>query len=137
MIKFDFSFRCTHLYDTLRPRLIYEGNIDSLCELVNILKAEVLAEQLSRPEDSVAGLRPIFQRILADVHERLAFCARTHIREEVLFQLCSSVIAHIVFFQPAYFFVLLLSVYLIVCFHIYCEHISLSRSAEMPQVKTL
>ncbi|KAK1668330.1 hypothetical protein QYE76_056489 [Lolium multiflorum] len=74
---------CTHLYDTLRPRLIYEGNIDSLCELVNILKAEVLAEQLSRPEDSVAGLRPIFQRILADVHERLAFCARTHIREEI------------------------------------------------------
>ncbi|KAM0908903.1 hypothetical protein ACQ4PT_015170 [Festuca glaucescens] len=75
--------RCTHLYDTLRPRLIYERNIDSLCELVNILKAEVLAEQLSRPEDSVAGLRPIFQRVLADVHERLAFCALTHIREEV------------------------------------------------------
>ncbi|KAJ1268687.1 hypothetical protein BS78_07G153900 [Paspalum vaginatum] len=74
---------CTHLYDTLRPRLIYEGNIDSLCELVDILKVEVLGEQLNRRGESVAGLRPILQRILADVHERLAFCARTHIREEI------------------------------------------------------
>ncbi|XP_062191897.1 conserved oligomeric Golgi complex subunit 3-like isoform X2 [Phragmites australis] len=74
---------CTYLYDTLRPRLIYEGNIDSLCELVDILKVEVLGEQLSRRGESVVGLRPIFQRILADVHERLAFCARTHIREEI------------------------------------------------------
>ncbi|GJM97545.1 hypothetical protein PR202_ga14479 [Eleusine coracana subsp. coracana] len=76
-------FWCTYLYDTLRPRLIYEGNIDSLCELVDILKVEVLGEQLSRQGESVAGLRPILQRILADVHERLAFCARTHIREEI------------------------------------------------------
>ncbi|KAG8087476.1 hypothetical protein GUJ93_ZPchr0010g8048 [Zizania palustris] len=74
---------CTYLYDTLRPRLIYEGSIDSLCELVDILKVEVLGEQLSRRGESVAGLRPILQRILADVHERLAFCARTHIREEI------------------------------------------------------
>ncbi|XP_048543098.1 LOW QUALITY PROTEIN: conserved oligomeric Golgi complex subunit 3-like [Triticum urartu] len=74
---------CTHLYDTLRPRLIYEGNIDSLCELVDILKVEVLGEQLSRRGKSAAGLRPILQRILADVLERLAFCARTHIREGI------------------------------------------------------
>uniref|UniRef100_A0A0E0ICR1 Conserved oligomeric Golgi complex subunit 3 n=1 Tax=Oryza nivara TaxID=4536 RepID=A0A0E0ICR1_ORYNI len=74
---------CTYLYDTLRPRLIYEGSIDSLCELVDILKVEVLGEQLSRRGESVAGLRPILQRILADIHERLAFCARTHIREEI------------------------------------------------------
>ncbi|RLN05169.1 conserved oligomeric Golgi complex subunit 3 [Panicum miliaceum] len=74
---------CTYLYDTLRPRLIYEGSIDSLCELVDILKVEVLGEQLSRRGESIAGLRPILQRILADVHERLAFCARTHIREEI------------------------------------------------------
>jgi len=74
---------CTYLYDTLRPRLIYEGNIDSLCELVDILKVEVLGEQLSRRGESIAGLRPILQRILADVHERLAFCSRTHIREEI------------------------------------------------------
>ncbi|WOK92079.1 conserved oligomeric Golgi complex subunit 3 [Canna indica] len=73
----------TYLYDTLRPKLIHEANLDSLCELVDILKVEVLGEQLSRRGESLAGLRPTLERILADIHERLTFCARTHIREEI------------------------------------------------------
>lgn len=75
--------RCTYLYDTLRPKLIHEANLDILCELVDILKVEVLAEQVSRRGESLAGLRPTLERILADVHERLTFRARTHIRDEV------------------------------------------------------
>lgn len=78
------SCRSTYLYDTLRPKLIHETNIDSLCELVDILKVEVLGEQLSRRSESLAGLRPTLERILADVHERLTFRARTHIRDEVI-----------------------------------------------------
>ncbi|EYU28294.1 hypothetical protein MIMGU_mgv1a001928mg [Erythranthe guttata] len=74
---------CTYLYDTLRPKLIHEANLDILCELVDILKVEVLAEQVSRRGESLAGLRPTFERILADVHERLTFRARTHIRDEI------------------------------------------------------
>ncbi|XP_058108696.1 conserved oligomeric Golgi complex subunit 3 [Magnolia sinica] len=74
---------CTYLYDTLRPKLIHEANLDCLCELVDILKVEVLGEQLSRRSESLAGLRPTLQRILADVHERLTFRARTHIRDEI------------------------------------------------------
>ncbi|GLT74223.1 hypothetical protein SLA2020_460310 [Shorea laevis] len=74
---------CTYLYDTLRPKLIHETNIDILCELVDILKVEVLGEQLSRKSGSLAGLRPTLERILADVHERLTFRARTHIRDEI------------------------------------------------------
>lgn len=74
---------CTYLYDTLRPKLIYQANLDSLCELVDILKVEVLGDQLNRRGESLAGLRPILQRILADIHERLTFCARTHIRDEI------------------------------------------------------
>ncbi|KHF97406.1 Conserved oligomeric Golgi complex subunit 3 [Gossypium arboreum] len=72
----------TYLYDTLRPRLIHETNVDFLCELVDILKVEVLGEQLSRRSESLAGLRPTLERILADIHERLTFRARTHIRDE-------------------------------------------------------
>ncbi|CAL5375655.1 unnamed protein product [Camellia sinensis] len=75
---------CTYLYDTLRPKLIHEANLDILCELVDILKVEVLGEQLSRRSESLAGLRPTLDRILADVHERLTFRARTHIRDEVV-----------------------------------------------------
>lgn len=71
------------MYDTLRPKIVYEANIDSLCELVDILKVEMLGEQLSRRTESLAGLHPIFIRILGDVHERLAFRARTYIQDEV------------------------------------------------------
>ncbi|KZV25526.1 conserved oligomeric Golgi complex subunit 3 [Dorcoceras hygrometricum] len=74
---------CTYLYDTLRPKLIHEANFDILCELVDILKVEVLGEQLSRRGESLVGLRPTFERILADVHERLTFRARTYIRDEI------------------------------------------------------
>ncbi|KAL9444923.1 hypothetical protein AB3S75_018003 [Citrus x aurantiifolia] len=73
----------TFLYDKLRPKLIHETNVDLLCELVDILKVEVLGEQLSRRSESLAGLRPTLERILADVHERLTFRARTHIRDEI------------------------------------------------------
>ncbi|KAG7027701.1 Conserved oligomeric Golgi complex subunit 3 [Cucurbita argyrosperma subsp. argyrosperma] len=73
----------TYLYDTLRPRLVHETSLDFLCELVDILKVEVLGEQLTQSGESLVGLRPTLQRILADVHERLTFRARTHIRDEI------------------------------------------------------
>ncbi|ONK65534.1 uncharacterized protein A4U43_C07F38090 [Asparagus officinalis] len=74
---------CTYLYDILRPKLIHEANLDALCELADILKIEVLGEQLNRHCESLTGLRPTLQRILADIHERLTFCARTHIRDQI------------------------------------------------------
>ncbi|GJX30089.1 hypothetical protein Tco_0238168 [Tanacetum coccineum] len=39
--------RCTFLYDILRLKLIHETNLDALCELVDILKIEVIGEQLT------------------------------------------------------------------------------------------
>lgn len=72
-----------YLYDTLRPKLIHEANLDTLCELVDILKVEVLGEKISRRSESLAGLRPTLDRILEDVQERLTFRARSHIRDEV------------------------------------------------------
>ncbi|KAK9075190.1 hypothetical protein SSX86_003511 [Deinandra increscens subsp. villosa] len=74
---------CTYLYDTLRPKLIHETNLDILCELVDILKIEVIGEQLNRRSESLAGIRPTLDRILADIHERLTFRARTYIRDEI------------------------------------------------------
>ncbi|TYK14988.1 conserved oligomeric Golgi complex subunit 3 [Cucumis melo var. makuwa] len=73
----------TYLYDTLRPRVVHETSLDFLCELVDILKVEVLGEQLIQQRESLVGLRPTLERILADVHERLTFRARTHIRDEI------------------------------------------------------
>ncbi|KAF7140703.1 hypothetical protein RHSIM_Rhsim06G0154000 [Rhododendron simsii] len=78
---------CMYLYDTLRPKLIHEVNLDILCELVNILKVEVLGEKLNIRSESLAGLRPTLDRILEDVQERLTFRARNHIRDEVALEL--------------------------------------------------
>ncbi|KAL8160894.1 hypothetical protein V2J09_012383 [Rumex salicifolius] len=58
---------CTYLYDTLRSRFIHETNLDFLCELIDVLKVEILGEQLSRRSESFSGLSPTFQRILADI----------------------------------------------------------------------
>ncbi|KAL3677978.1 hypothetical protein R1sor_020934 [Riccia sorocarpa] len=74
---------CTALYDTLRPRMIHEADLDLLCELIDILKTEVLEEQVGRRGDSVAGLRPTILRILGDVEERLTFRAQTYMRDEI------------------------------------------------------
>ncbi|XP_058220188.1 conserved oligomeric Golgi complex subunit 3-like [Rhododendron vialii] len=74
---------CMYLYDTLRPKLIHEVNLDILCELVNILKVEALGEKLNIRSESLAGLRPTLDRILEDVQERLTFRARNHIRDEI------------------------------------------------------
>lgn len=89
---YNFLCRSTYLYDTLRPRLVHETSLDFLCELVDILKVEVLGEQLTQSGESLVGLRPTLQRILADVHERLTFRARTHIRDEVILILVISFI---------------------------------------------
>eukprot|EP00897_Mesotaenium_endlicherianum_P000101 jgi/Mesen1/10091/ME000074S09433 len=75
--------RCTALYDTLRPRIIHEADLDLLCELVDILRAEVLDEQLQRRGDTCAGLRPTVMRTLADVQERLIFRGQTYMRDEI------------------------------------------------------
>lgn len=74
---------CTVLYDSLRPRFIHEADMDLLCELVDILKAEILDEQLQRRGETAAGLRPTILRILADVQERLTFRAQTFMRDEI------------------------------------------------------
>lgn len=81
---------CTVLYDILRPKLIHEADLDLLCELVDILKGEVLEEELGRRGESVAGLKPTILRILADVQERLTFRAQTHMRDEIANYLPSS-----------------------------------------------
>lgn len=75
---------CTLLYDVLRPALVQLSDIDMLCQLVDILKVEVLEEQLGRRGEAVAPLEPTLYRILADVQERLTYRAQTYIREEVV-----------------------------------------------------
>ncbi|GJP83624.1 hypothetical protein CLOP_g13752 [Closterium sp. NIES-67] len=74
---------CTVLYDALRPRFIHSADVDVLCELVDIVQADLLHHHLPRRGEWVAALRPTISRILADLRQRLIFRAHTFMRDEI------------------------------------------------------
>ncbi|CAI6000927.1 unnamed protein product [Closterium sp. NIES-65] len=74
---------CTILYDALRPRFIHSADVDVLCELVDIVHADLLHHHLPRRGEWVAALRPTIARILADLRQRLIFRAHTFMRDEI------------------------------------------------------
>ncbi|GFR40890.1 hypothetical protein Agub_g1542 [Astrephomene gubernaculifera] len=73
----------TMLYDQLRPAVVVMQDIDELCELVDILKHEVLGEQLARRGPGGEALKPLLGRCLADVQGRLIFRVQAFIRDEI------------------------------------------------------
>lgn len=73
----------TIMYDIARPLLIHVNDVDTLCELVEIVKGEVLDDQISRKGKPVSCLRPLVEATLSDVQERLTYRAQTYIKEEI------------------------------------------------------
>ena len=69
------------LYDMLRPSVLSLTDIDYICDLVNILKGEVMEEHGGGAV--TPGLMNVMSRILADMQERLIFRAQNFIRDEV------------------------------------------------------
>mmetsp|Transcript_38034 Transcript_38034/g.90364 ORF Transcript_38034/g.90364 Transcript_38034/m.90364 type:complete len:779 (+) Transcript_38034:255-2591(+) len=74
---------CNILYDVLRPICIAMSDIDQLCEVVDIMRHEILQEQLGRRGNAVAPVRPIIQRALQDAQERLTFRAQAYLKDSV------------------------------------------------------
>ncbi|PNW85826.1 hypothetical protein CHLRE_03g203750v5 [Chlamydomonas reinhardtii] len=73
----------TMLYDHLRPAVVVMQDLDELCELVDILKHEVMGEQLARRGPGGEALKPLLGRCLADVQGRLIFRVQAYIRDEI------------------------------------------------------
>ncbi|WZZ33512.1 hypothetical protein YC2023_016913 [Brassica napus] len=65
----------TYLYDILRPKLIHEANIDLLCELVHILKVEVLGEQSARQSEPLDAVEVCSLSVQVSNLENHAFIA--------------------------------------------------------------
>mmetsp|Transcript_3843 Transcript_3843/g.9758 ORF Transcript_3843/g.9758 Transcript_3843/m.9758 type:complete len:775 (+) Transcript_3843:95-2419(+) len=81
---------CTILYDILRPYFINVKSITSLCQIINILKVEILDEQFQDKEEALASMRPIMEQIVADVQGRLVYAMQHFIRDEVTLYIPSS-----------------------------------------------
>lgn len=73
----------TSLYDAFRPIYIRSHNIENLCQLVYLLRTEILDEKLGQKGQSVEAFKPIVKRMLQDVQERLTYLTFLYIRDEI------------------------------------------------------
>lgn len=71
------------MYDVARPRLVHVNDVDTLCELVEIVRGEILEDQIIRRGKLLACLRPLTESILSDIQERLTYRAQAYIKEEI------------------------------------------------------
>ena len=73
---------CAPLYDELRPLLLSQQGLPELCEVVLILRTEVMPEILSGGPP-VAPLEKLIHRLLQDTQERITFRVQTFVRDEI------------------------------------------------------
>lgn len=74
---------CVLLYEALRSLVVHENDLDVLCDLVDILRNEVLLEGIRSRGDSASAFTPVVHRMIQDVQERLIYRSSIYIREEI------------------------------------------------------
>jgi len=74
---------CNTLYESFRPLIIYMTYMETLAELCNILKVEMLEDHVSRKGDQLSAFEVVVSQLLEDVQERLVYRAQTYIRNDI------------------------------------------------------
>jgi hypothetical protein len=72
---------CNIMYDTIRSLLIHENNIDILCDLIELLRIEILSEGIKPRGASAAAFEPIVHHMIQDIQERLIYRASVYISD--------------------------------------------------------
>ncbi|CAF0794376.1 unnamed protein product [Didymodactylos carnosus] len=75
---------CNQLYDVLRSRIIYVVHLETLAELVTILKIEMIEEHVKPSAKELSTFEAICTQMLEDVQERLVYRTQVYIRDEIL-----------------------------------------------------
>jgi len=75
---------CHLLYDNLRTRIIHVIHLETLAELVTILKAEMIDEHVKNSAKELATFETVCTQMLEDVQERLVYRTQVYIRNEIL-----------------------------------------------------
>ena len=73
---------CQPLYDQLRPSLLSARELPILCEVVLILRNEVLNGLSEGGDASAPLLRPV-HRLVQDAQERITFRVQAFVREQI------------------------------------------------------
>lgn len=74
---------CSPLYDIMRPLVVVQNDIDTLCEGVRVLLGEIIEAQILPRGSSATPLHLLLLRIVKDLQERLIHCTSLYIRDEI------------------------------------------------------
>eukprot|EP00186_Timspurckia_oligopyrenoides_P002043 CAMPEP_0182441280 /NCGR_PEP_ID=MMETSP1172-20130603/217_1 /TAXON_ID=708627 /ORGANISM="Timspurckia oligopyrenoides, Strain CCMP3278" /LENGTH=926 /DNA_ID=CAMNT_0024635461 /DNA_START=38 /DNA_END=2818 /DNA_ORIENTATION=- len=74
---------CEFVYEELRPRILQETDVDKLAYLVEVLKMEVLADEIPRRGLSGEAMSLAVYRTIADAQERLIYRAEVYLRDQI------------------------------------------------------
>ncbi|CAF2846052.1 unnamed protein product [Rotaria sp. Silwood2] len=75
---------CNLLYDNLRSRIIHVIHLETLAELVTILKVEMIEEHVKNSVKELSTFETVCTQMLEDVQERLVYRTQVYIRNEIL-----------------------------------------------------
>lgn len=74
---------CGVLYTHLRPLVIQETQLDSLCDMCDVLRFDILEEQVIPRGEALEPMVQVIERIVEDIQERLVYVSQIYIRDHV------------------------------------------------------
>lgn len=74
---------CDFLYVELRPQILQENDLDKLVYLIEVLKTEILGDEVPRRGQAGAAFAPSAIRAVEDAQERIIYRAEVYLRDEI------------------------------------------------------
>ncbi|GMF24831.1 unnamed protein product [Phytophthora lilii] len=71
------------LYNTVRPQLLAQKDLEVLCEVIQVLRSEVIEAAITPRAALVGFAEPVMHRMIQDAQERLILCMQKYIRDEI------------------------------------------------------
>ncbi|POM74287.1 Conserved oligomeric Golgi complex subunit [Phytophthora palmivora] len=71
------------LYNTVRPQFLAQKDLEVLCEVIQVLRSEVIEAAITPRASLVGYAEPVMHRMIQDAQERLILCMQKYIRDEI------------------------------------------------------
>ncbi|KAE9031806.1 hypothetical protein PR001_g9274 [Phytophthora rubi] len=71
------------LYNTVRPQVLAQKDLEVLCEVIQVLRSEVIEASITPRAALVGYAEPVMHRMIQDAQERLILCMQKYIRDEI------------------------------------------------------
>lgn len=71
------------LYNNVRPQLIAQKDLEVLCEVIQVLRSEVIEAAITPRASLVGFAEPVMHRMIQDAQERLILCMQKYMRDEI------------------------------------------------------